>query len=91
MKHNPASITLNAIERVEFFKRDELTTDLVCCEIIVKNENGFETWFFHEEASSWGDVLKLVKQLPGFDRDWQTKVMQLPMTENRTLAFARQR
>lgn len=57
------------IQEVAFFKRDELTTDLVCCEIAVSNKNGVETWFFHEEASGWGEVLKLVERLPGFDRD----------------------
>lgn len=89
MKPNPASIALDAVEKVEFFKRDELTTDLVCCEIVVSGENGSETWFFHEEAPGWSDALKLVEQLPGFDLDWAAKVMQPPFAENRTIAFDR--
>ncbi|RYY90393.1 MAG: hypothetical protein EOO15_02670 [Chitinophagaceae bacterium] len=91
MKSDLTFITLDAIEQVEFFKRDELTTDLVCCDIVVNGQDGVETWSFHEEASNWGDVLKLVEQLPGFDADWRAKVIQPPLLENRTRAFLRPR
>ncbi len=60
------SIALDTIQEVAFFKRDELTTDLICCEVVVRSEGGVVTWFFHEEAPGWGDVLKLVERLPGF-------------------------
>ncbi|WP_426264213.1 hypothetical protein [Sphingomonas sp. PWP1-2] len=33
------------IARVIFYKRDELTTDLICCDI----EALGQTWIFHEE------------------------------------------
>lgn len=83
------SIALDTIQEVSFFKRDELTTDLVCCEVVVRGEGGDMTWFFHEEAPEWGDVLKLVEQLPGFDREWPSKVMRPPLAEKRTVAFDR--
>lgn len=84
------SIAANRILKVEFFKRDELTTDLVCCEIVEDDKQGPKTWFFHEEASDWGDLLELVEQLPGFDSDWRGKVIQPAFAENRTIAFVRQ-
>lgn len=37
-----------------FFKRDELTTDLICCDI----EGRERGWFFHEEAEGWGNLLR---------------------------------
>ena len=89
MNADPSSISLDAIEQVEFFKRDEITTDLVCCEIVVRKLGGNETWFFHEEASSWEDALRLVERLPGFDANWPAKVMQPPFAENRIVAFRR--
>lgn len=82
-------IALESIQEVAFFKRDELTTDLVCCEIIARGEGGVVTWFFHEEAPEWGDVLALLEQLPGFDREWASKVLQPPFAENRTVVFQR--
>ncbi|HEX8902056.1 hypothetical protein, partial [Vitreimonas sp.] len=74
-----------AIQQVAFFKRDQITTDLICCEIIARDE----TWFFHEEQPEWSDVLELVQQLPGFDDEWLSKVMLPPFAENRTIAFER--
>jgi hypothetical protein len=83
------SIALDTIQQVAFFKRDELTTDLVCCEVVVHGEGGTATWFLHEEAPEWGDLLKLVERLPGFDPEWPSKVMQPPFAESRTIAFQR--
>ncbi len=90
MKPDPTSIAFDAIEKVEFFKRDELTTDLVCCEIVVNADSRREVWFFHEEAANWENMLRLVERLPGFDAEWRAKVIQPPFAENRTVAFERQ-
>lgn len=83
------SIPLNAILEVVFFKRDELTTDLVCCEIIVRRGDSVERWFYHEELPEWGEVLNFLERLPDFDTEWPGKVMQPAFEENRTIAFQR--
>ena len=57
--------------------------------IVASGENGDVTWFFHEEAPEWSAVLALVERLPGFDREWPSKVIQPPFAENRTVAFQR--
>jgi hypothetical protein len=82
-------IELDNIQQVTFFKRDELTTDLICCEIAVSESNGGQTYFFHEEAEAWSAVIALVEQLPGFDQKWREKVVHPAFAENRTTAFRR--
>jgi hypothetical protein len=38
-------LPLNQVERVTFYKRDEITADLICCDV----EIGGQVWTFHEE------------------------------------------
>ena len=42
-------IPLANIDRVTFFKRDEITTDLICCEIVSPGQ----VQTFHEEMPVW--------------------------------------
>ena len=66
-----------------FLKRDELTTDLVCCEI----GSGGKVFWFHEEMPGWDQLMTHVAQLPGFRSDWRDAVILPPFAENRTVAF----
>ena len=90
MKLDLQKCNLDNIIKVEFFKRDELTTDLLCCEILTSGTKCNETWFFHEESTQWENVLALVNQLPNFDTKWREKVVHPVFAENRTTAFIRQ-
>ena len=76
---------LTAIDRVTFFKRDEITTDLICCDIDV----GGQTWFFHEEAAGWDDLIRQLETLPDFRSDWFAAVSQPPFALCETLAYER--
>jgi len=69
---------------VEFFKRDELTTDLICCEVM----DGSVVHFAHEEASDWQALISSLSSLPGFDVDRFAKVTQPTFAESRYLAFS---
>ncbi len=62
------TIAPNAIQQVAFFKRDEIAKDLICCEIVA-GDAAIQTWFFHEEAPEWPNVLELVQRLAGFDSE----------------------
>jgi hypothetical protein len=73
------------VRRVEFYKRDELTTDLICCEVTV----GDVVHFSHEEASDWGELVEALQALPKFDRSWFSRVGEPPFAECRTCAFER--
>eukprot|EP01035_Chromulina_nebulosa_P000746 gene746-biopygen633 len=78
-------LPLPDIEKVTFFKRDELTTDLICCEI----EAAGQAWFFHEEALGWDALLEYLEQLPGFNSDWRKSVIQPAFETCETIAYAK--
>jgi hypothetical protein len=70
---------------VTFYKRDELTTDLICCEIQAAECR----WVFHEEMGGWDDLVEQLKELPGFRADWFSQVSQ-PAFEHATfVAYSR--
>lgn len=80
-----ARLPLAAIDKVTFFKRDEVTTDLICCEV-----QAFDRlWFFHEEAEGWDGMLRYLETLPGFQKNWYSSVVHPPFAPSETIAFSR--
>ena len=82
----PAVLPLAEIDGVVFYKRDEITTDLICCDI----ELGGRIWTFHEEAQGWRELIAHISALPGFRADWFSAVANPAFETNRTIAFQRQ-
>ena len=80
-----AQLPLTDIQKVTFYKRDELTTDLICCDVEARGQ----TWFFHEEAEGWDEFLHYLERLPSFRKDWYEAVVQPPFAASETIAFAR--
>lgn len=78
-------LPLDRIDRVIFYNRDELATDLICCDVAI----GGQDWFFHEELPGWDLLLKHLEQLPGFRTDWYVAVVDPPFARSETLAFER--
>jgi hypothetical protein len=88
MKDWPAlldQLPIEQIEAVTFYKRDELTTDLICCDVQIAGKS----WFFHEEVKGWDLLIKHLAQLPGFPSDWYAAVVHPPFAQSRTVAFKR--
>jgi hypothetical protein len=84
---SPASFPeLARIDRVVFFKRDAVITDLICCEIESENR----TFFFHEEDSEWRALLAHLCRLTDFRADWIEHVSQAPFKRSEFVAFERQ-
>ena len=81
-----AQLPLAQVTTVTFFKRDEITSDLICCEVVVADK----TWTFHEEADGWGLLIDHLQNLPGFRGDWFEAVSQPPFATSETVAFSRQ-
>ncbi len=78
------------VRRVEFYKRDELTTDLICCNITLNGKAGAEEVIFaHEEMPHWDELIQRLEFLGGFDVEWFSQVSQPPFAECRYEAFAR--
>jgi hypothetical protein len=78
-------LPLTEIERVTFYKRDELTTDLICCEVRVASRD----WFFHEETEGWQLLLDHLAALPEFDAEWFSALSQPPFEPPETIAYQR--
>jgi hypothetical protein len=78
-------LAASQIEAVTFYKRDEVTTDLICCEIRI----GQKVWLFHEEVKGWELLIAHLQKLPGFRSDWYAAVVQLPFAASETVAYRR--
>lgn len=81
---------LSSVGRVEFFKRGEVTTNLICCEIALtgKTDAG-DVIFAHEDMPHWEELIRKLEFLGGFDVEWFSHVSQPPSAEYRYLAFER--
>ena len=81
-----SQLPLADIAKVTFYKRDEITTDLVCCDVTVDGQ----IWSFHEELVGWDLLLQHLYKLPSFNIDWYGAVSQPPFATSETVAFSRQ-
>ena len=78
------------IERIEAYKRDELTTDLVCFDITYRMSEGKRIAWVHEEMPGFAQLnLALQQRLPGLEADWFSKVAQPAFAENRRTILMR--
>lgn len=80
-----ARLPLTDIASVTFYKRDEITTDLICCEVTT----GDEAWTFNEEMTGWDFLVEHLEGLPGFRSDWFAAVSHPPFEASETVAFSR--
>ena len=80
-----AQLPLPDVRAVVFYKRDEITTDLICCDVEVAGH----VWTFHEEAAGWPDLIAHLSALPGFRTDWYKAVVSPPFATAETIAFDR--
>jgi hypothetical protein len=79
-------LPLADVETVTFYQRDEITTDLICCEIRARDL----VWVFHEEAEGWDRLVAHLEELPGFRRDWYQAVVQPPFATTEAIAYTRE-
>lgn len=88
MTNNPAildQLPLSEIDAVVFYRRDEITTDLICCDVAIQGR----VWTFHEEAAGWQALTAHLSGLPRFCNDWYEAVVSPPFATNETIAFER--
>lgn len=78
-------LPLAKIIAVTFFKRDEIATDLICCDVEIDGK----VWTFHEEVEGWDLLLQYLEGLPGFRTDWFSAVSKPAFASCETVAFRR--
>jgi len=83
------TVTLNEVTAIIVYKRDELTTDLVCCDIVTGTADGEQARTIHEELPGFDAVMDNFETLPGFDQRWRDKVIKPAFATNRTVIYSR--
>jgi hypothetical protein len=77
------------IRKVTFYKRDEFTTDLICCDVEVDNGSETQVWSNHEETDTWNEWIEAFDKLPGFATDWFSRVSYPAFVSCVTVAYER--
>ena len=76
------------IRSVAVFKRDLITTDLVCFELAVDPDG--ELWLVNEDIPGFADLAAaLARHLPGFVATWHEDVVKPAFAPNHQVLFQR--
>ena len=82
---NFETVRFDEVVAVVLYKRDLLTIDLICCDIVTE---GFVRTV-NEDVPGFEVLIGRLEKLPGFDRGWRERVFFPAFAENRTIAFQR--
>lgn len=83
------AVSFDEVRAIVAYKLDELTTDLVCCDIVTGAGDGEQIRTIHEELPGFDAAIKRFESLPGFDRQWRDAVVLPPFATNRTVIYDR--
>jgi len=81
---------LDDVAEIVIYKRDELTTDLICCDITTQSNGTPRTWFVHEDTSGFEELMRFFETLQGFRSNWRQEVVLPPFAAKRTVVFRRE-
>lgn len=82
-------MSLDEVRVIVAYKLDELTADLICCDIVTGAADGEQIRAIHEELLGFDAAMKAFEALPGFDRQWRDVVVFPPFAPNRTVIYDR--
>lgn len=86
-KHIEFSAQWSEINKIEAYKLDQFTTDLLCVKIYLKNENAYN---LHEDMQGFYILLEALKErLPSYSDEWYEEVLQPPFEENLKVIYER--
>jgi hypothetical protein len=83
------AVSLDEVRAIVAYKLDELTTDLVCCDIVMGAADGEQIRTIHEELLGFDAAMTAFEALPGFDREWRDAVVLPTFATNRTVIYDR--
>lgn len=78
-------LPITDVQKVTFYKRDELTTDLVCCDVRVAGK----VWTFDEALVGWELLIEHLKGLSGFRSGALSAMCDPPLEVSESVAFER--
>ncbi len=80
-----ASLPIEKIDKITFYKLDRFTDDLICCDVSIDGQ----VRTFHEDLPGWESLIETFHRLDGFKSDWFECVSTPPFATSEILAFAR--
>jgi len=83
------TVSLDEVSAVVVYKIDELTTDLICCDIVTSSGEGEQIRTIHEELPGFENLMARLEALPGFNRKWREAVTLPPFAESRAIIYER--
>lgn len=79
-------LPLAGIADIAAYKRDEITTDLICFDFTASDG---KIWTFHEDMAGFDDLVAAVERLPGFLAGWRDKVILPAFARNRIIVWVK--
>ncbi len=83
------TVSLEEIKTIFAYKLDEITTDLVCCDIVTGVGDGEQIRTIHEELPGFDVAMARLEALPAFNQMWRDDVLLPPFATNRTTIYSR--
>lgn len=83
------AVSFDEVSAIVAYKLDELTSDLVCCDIVTGAGDGERIRTIHEELPGFDAAMAGFETLTGFDRKWRDAVILPPFAANRTVIYSR--
>jgi len=83
------AVSLDEVGEIIAYKIDELTTDLLCCDIVTGSGDGQQIRTIHEEIPGFDALMVRFETLPGFNSKWRDAVILPPFAANRTTIYNR--
>lgn len=83
------AVSLHEVSEIIAYKIDELTTDLICCDIMTASGDGQKIRTIHEEIPGFDALMARFETLRGFNPEWREAVILPPFATNRTTIYNR--
>lgn len=83
------TISFQEFSQIIAYKIDELTSDLVCCDIVTGSGSGEQVRSVHEETPGFEALMARFETLPGFHPKWREAVILPPFANNPTIIYNR--
>ena len=80
-------VSLDEVADIIAYKIDELTSDLVCCDIVIGSGDGQKIRTIHEDSPGFDGLMAFFETLPGFNPKWHDAVIFPPFATNRTTIY----
>jgi len=83
------TVALAEIAGITAYKRDMLTTDMVCWEIFLGDDDRARSILIHEDMPGFDAVAAACARLPGFQTDWRAVVIPVAFAPSVTRIYRR--